>query len=217
MGDFFESYVKLLRNTQPVLSEEYISNGYVTAIIWGVVMAGLVIFATVATKTSLGKGIVTAIFQIVGSVGAHLYVVGYSKTVFMAEIKAPANELDQAIADFYAEQIPHMLMLIAGFALCLVGVIMMLIFGVAMMKKKPKVCGVFVLIISILRLAFIQPINTFHMYEKATEASQVAWNGVYYGIAVACAVLVGITGLCHLLKKKPAEAPSEVSDETSAD
>ena len=217
MGNFFDSYVKLLRNTQPVLSEEYVSNGYVTAIIWGVVMAALVIFATVATKTSLGKGIVTAIFQIVGAVGAHLYVVGYSKTVFMAEIKAPANELDQAIADFYAEQIPHMLMLIAGFVLCLVGVIMMLIFGVAMMKKKPKVCGVFVLIISILRLAFIQPINTFHMFEKATEASQVAWDVVYYGIAVVCAVLVGITGLCHLLKKKPAETPSEVSDETSAD
>ena len=211
MNGFFESFVKFLRNTQPELSEEYVSRGYVTAVIWGVVMAALVIFATVATKTKLGKGIVTAIFQIIGSVGAHLCVIGYSKMVMMAEIKAPADQLDQAIADFYAEQIPLMGLYFLGFALCLAGVILMLIFSVSMMKKAPKICGVFALILSILRLAVIQPVNSFHMLEKATEASQLAWDGFYYTVAVLSAVLVGVTGLVHLLKK-PAKQPVAESD-----
>lgn len=209
------SFLEFLRNTQPVLSEEYISGGYVTAIICGALMAALVIFAAVATKTSLGKGIVTAIFQIVGSVGAHMSVVGYSKMVLMAEIKAPADKLDQAVADFYAEQIPLIALYLIGLALCLAGMILMLIFSVSMMKKKPKVFGVLALVLSILRLAVVQPVNNFHMLKKATEASQVAWDGFYYAVALLSALLFGTLGLVQLLKKPqgtPA-APTENAEE----
>ena len=204
-GNFFDYFIDCLRNTQPELSEEYVSSGYSAAVIFGLVLAGFVVFSTIAMKTKLSKGIVTAIFQVIGSVGSHLCVVGYSKMVMFAEIRAPQNQIDQAVADFYAEQIPLMLMYLIGFALTLVGVILMLVYVIPFLKVNPKVCGVFALVISILRIAFIQPINTFHVIEKATEADQVAWNGFYRFMALVPAILVGVVGLVTMLKRIKAE------------
>ena len=163
------------------------------------------IFSTIATKGKLGKGIVTAIFQVIGSIGAHMYVAGFGKMQIFAIITAPENQLDQAVADFYAEQIPYILLYLFGFMLYLAGVILMLVYVIPFLKKQPKVCGVFALIITILRIVVIQPFNMYHMFEQATEATQKSWDVFYILFSMLPAILVSVVGLITMLKKPSEE------------
>ncbi len=213
-----EALVEIMKKMQPELSEEYISQGYGRAILIGVIMAALVIFATITTKQAKGLGITAGILQIAGALGAHLWVVYFSRMEMLKKITAPTQEqLDQMVSDYYAENIPKILLYCLGMVLVILAAVMLLIFTLKLMKVRPKILSVFAFILVLLRLVFFAPINTFNLLSQATEATQRSWDIVTIVIAIIPALLVGVVGLVSLIGKTPAmpEAPAVTAEESS--
>lgn len=212
-----EALVEVMKKLQPDLSEEYVSSGYDRALLIGAIMAALVIFTAIATKKAKGFGIVTGIMQLVGALGAHLWIVNFSSMEMMKKIVASSQDkIDQMVSDYYAENIPKILLYLLGIALFVTAAIMLIVFIIKVMKCGPKVCGIFALILAIARLAFFPPINSMNVLKQATEATQTSWDGVTATVAIINVVLVALIGVFALCKKKPDSAAlTSAEDEIS--
>ena len=82
-----------------------------------------------------------------------------------------------------------------------------------MLKVKPKVFGIFALILHIVKFLFIAPVNTFTPIITniaATEAAQKSQDTLVYAMVLIPLVLVAISGLIAMIKR--AKTPVAVAE-----
>ena len=186
-------------------SEEITKNLLPTAIIFGVLISALLIFAAFASK----KGRVITFFaaiptlavtvlgpkyaELFHTVEAVKYVYGYSD----AEINAKLEE-------YYASLIPYYLFIIL-FSLCtILSLIFTIILCVKVMKATPKVFGIFALIITIMRYIFISPVPIISSLINggATISGQQTQLLIYYASFLVPALLLATGALIRLISPK---------------
>ena len=221
--DFIETYQQVISRMQIQLSEEYISSSLTTAIIIGVIACALIIFTAIISKKSVGFGVVAGIFALIGSIGNHFAVVYFHSTEFFKIITATGSNtsdaydnLNEALAEYYAEQLPRMGIYVVANMLILAGWIMSLIFIIKMLKVKPKVFGVFALIIHILRyvaVASTDAITPVLTQGPITEAIQKSQDFKVYLMTLLPLALVAIAALINMAKSKKAPAAPEAAPE----
>ncbi len=226
--DFFETYMEVLARMQIPLSEEYISSSLTTAIIVGVIACALIIFTAVMSKKSLGLGIVAGIFAIIGSIGNHLAVVYFHTTEFFKVIFATGSNTSDAydnlmdsLSQYYAEQLPKMGLYVLGNMLVMAAWILSLIFIIKMLKVKPKVFGIFALILHIIRYIAVAPMDAITPIlgtVPVTEAIQKSQDLKVYAMTLLPLVLVAIVSLIYRIKssKAPVAAPAAPAEPVEA-
>ena len=223
---------KIFHLIQTPLSEEYVSSSLVSAIVVGLVACALIIFTAIASKRALGMGITAGIFAIIGSVANHFSVVYFHSTVFIKTIYAegPAGsdlqgQLDSALADFYAENLPKMFIYMAASALVFAAWVVTLVFLFKVLKIKPKAagltCGIIALLLHVGKLLFAGSVNTITPIlteTPVTEAIQKSQDGLVYTMTLLPLVLAAIAGLVSLIvrcakgKSAVAEAAAPVAE-----
>ena len=215
-----ESLEKLFSLIQIPLTEEYISSSLTSAIVVGIIACALIIFASIASKKALGLGITAGIFAIIGSIANHFSVVYFHTTTFVVTEKfigSSQTEVDQMASDFVenymTENLPKMIFYVLASAVVFVAWIVTLIFIIKMLKVKPKVFGIFALILHIVKFLFIAPVNTFTPIltnVAATEAAQKSQDTLVYAMVLIPLVLVAISGLIAMIKR--AKTPVAVAE-----
>ena len=204
---------KIFHLIQTPLSEEYVSSSLISAIVVGLVACALIIFTAIASKRALGMGITAGIFAIIGSVANHFSVVYFHSTVFVETIYAegPAGsdlqgQLDSALADFYAENLPKMLIYMVASALVFAAWVVTLVFLFKVLKIKPKAagltCGIIALLLHVGKLLFAGSVNTITPIlteTPVTEAIQKSQDGLVYTMTLLPLVLAAIAGLVALI------------------
>ena len=183
MGKFVDIFGKL----QADLSSEYLKNAMIMACVFGVVFFALILVVAIKYKKARGFGITTAIFQLLGAIGAALYVKGFhtlelvQKGVGSTEEEALKN-LGDAVTSALIDMIPFFV----GSILILLAWIFGLIYIVKIKSECLKVLGIFALILQILRYVFISPISFSGMFSGGmTEAAQASQDKVYF---IACLI-----------------------------
>lgn len=215
-----ESLEKLFSLIQIPLTEEYISSSLTSAIVVGIIACALIIFTSIASKKALGLGITAGIFAIIGSIANHFSVVYFHTTTFVVTEKfvgSSQTEVDQMASDFVenymTENLPKMIFYVLASAVVFVAWIVTLIFIIKMLKVKPKVFGIFALILHIVKFLFIAPVNTFTPIltnVAATEAAQKSQDTLVYAMVLIPLVLVAIAGLIAMIKR--AKTPVAVAE-----
>lgn len=223
---------KIFHLIQTPLSEEYVSSSLVSAIVVGLIACALIIFTAIASKRALGIGITAGIFAIIGSVANHFSVVYFHSTVFVKTIYAegPAGsdlqgQLDSALADFYAENLPKMVIYMVASALVFAAWVVTLVFLFKVLKIKPKAagltCGIIALLLHVGKLLFAGSVNTITPIlteTPVTEAIQKSQDGLVYTMTLLPLVLAAIAGLVSLIvrcakgKSAVAEAAAPVAE-----
>ena len=219
-----EQLEKIFSLIQTNLSEEYISSSLTSAIVVGLIACALIIFTAVASKKSLGLGITAGIFAIIGSVANHFSVVYFHSTIFVETIYAegPAGsdlqgQLNSALADFYAENLPKMIIYMVASALVFAAWVVTLIFIIKALKIKPKAagltCGIIALLLHIGKLLFVGSVNTFTPIlndTRVTEAMQASQDKLVYAMTLIPLLIVAVAGLVALIKRP--KAPEAVAE-----
>jgi hypothetical protein len=211
---------KLFSLIQIPLSEEYISSSLASAIVVGIIACALIIFTAIASKKALGLGITAGIFAIIGSVANHFSVVYFHSTVFVKTIYAEGpqgsdlqGQLNSALTDYYAENLPKMIAYMLASAFVFAAWVVILIFVARMMNVKPKVFGIFALILHIIRFVCVASVNVITPIitnTAVTEAAQKSQDSLVYAMTLIPLVLVAIAGLIALIKR--AKAPAAVAE-----
>ena len=227
--DQLENIFKLI---QTPLSEEYVSSSLTSAIVVGLIACALIIFTAIASKKALGMGITAGIFAIIGSVANHFSVVYFHSTVFVKTIYAegPAGsdlqgQLDSALADFYAENLPKMVIYMVASALVFAAWVVTLVFLFKVLKIKPKAagltCGIIALLLHVGKFLFAGSVNTITPIlteTPVTEAIQMSQDSLVYTMTLAPLALAAIAGLVSLIvrcakgKSAVAEAAAPVAE-----
>lgn len=215
-----ETLEKLFSLIQIPLTEEYISSSLTFAIVVGLIACALIVFASIASKKSLGLGITAGIFAIIGSIANHFSVVYFHTTTFAVSEKfvgSSLTEADQMASDFLenymTENLPKMFIYMAASALVLAAWVVTLIFIIKMLKVKPKLLGIFALILHIGKFLFVSPVNTLTPIltnVAATEATQKSQDTLVYATVLIPLVLIAIAGLIAMIKRT--KTPAAVAE-----
>lgn len=217
--DFIKMYEEMFALIQIPLSEEYISSSLSSAIIVGLIACALIVFTAISSKKSLGLGVVAGIFAIIGSVANHFAVVYFHSTVFFKTIIVQGTvgsdlqgQLNDAMLEHYAENLPKMGIYLLANLLLLAGWVLSLIFIIKMIKLKPKVLGIFALVLHIIRyllFASVDMISPIVSNSAAVEAIQKSQDIKVYAMTLIPLILVAIAGLVTMIKNSKTPAPVE--------
>lgn len=215
-----EQLEKIFSLVQTPLSEEYISSSLTSAIVVGLIACALIIFSAIAAKRGLGIGIVAGIFAIIGSIANHFYVVYFHTTTFVvnetflgSSVEDANQQASEFLENYMTENLPKMIIYVVSSALIFASVVVALIFIIKMAKVKPRVFGIFAIILHIVRFLFVAPVDLFTPIltnTATTEALQKRQDTITYVMFLLPLVLVAIAALIALIKRATAPVVAAV-------
>ncbi len=206
---FSDSYLlDFYDNLQIELSDTYINNSTVLAIIVGILCAGLIIATAFLNKKGRAYAIIAGIMQIAGVYAmqkmAHTFM---ELELFRVVTGTSENDVYNKVNDFYMESLIEMIPYVLLSWVVLAAWVLTLVFIIKSMKLKPKILPVFGLITHIVRYVFILPFPLIQaFFEPVTEQMQKNTDILNYIFTLIPFVLVFIAGLLTFLKSKKTNA-----------
>ena len=218
---FSETFAKL--QIQGGFPEEFSSKLTTTAIVFGLLAVACCIVVAIANKKCRGMGIVAAIFNFFNAILTPAFIKSFHNTEFFkveyitGSSQAEVDKLvDEFYAEYFAENIPGMIMISLASVMMLLSFVFTLILILKCMKGlKIKLLSIFALIITILRYLFIGPID----YVKpliaggATIETQMSQTNLYFVAILLPLVMIAVSGIVTLATKKKTPAVVEVAAE----
>ena len=174
------------------------------AMIFGIIISVLLIFAAFASKRGQVIGVFAGVSNFACALMVPKYIEAFHTMVFVKYVYGYSQaELDMKLAEYYKEQLPKILMLFAFSIVAILAFVFTLILCIKIMKGCCKICGIFALIITILRYVCISPIS--YLKPILSEAgvtfeSQLSQLKIYFIAALIPAILLAISGLVALIK-----------------
>ena len=233
MGSTSNVFTDMMEKFYLRLSEEYLESSWTAALIIGFLAFGFTLTAAICIKKGRVLGIITAITQLIGVLGARMSVVNFAntkwfvqKTIIGSSSADVQNQMNQFMQDYYGEVIPRMIWLAIGGALMTFSMIMLLVYIVGLMKVRPKVLPILGLVMIIVRFLFVAPINYFGMLMGNTtgielmDAAQASWDKINYVVILIPVILIALQGIIYLFtskKKAPETAPAAAEATESAE
>ncbi len=203
-ADFFS-------NIQIELSEEYITSSTTTAVIVGIIAAVCIIASAFLMKKNRALGIVAGIFEVVGvycaQKMAHLFM---DLELFRVVTGSNQSEVNDKLADFYADSFKQMLPYMFCSFLVLAAWVITLVFIIKSMKVRPKLFPVFALILHIIRYLCVSPIPFVNaLFGEITEDVLRSVDLLNYAAAILPFALLLIGVIIFAAKSKKSADASE--------
>lgn len=216
--DFFEAYIetykRMLENLHiEGLSESYIQSSTRLSWIFGIAIAVMILVAVFVSKKEYALGIITAIFQVLSAVGMQkgLHILLQTDLTHVEYITGSSQaEVDQLVSEYQRGALMNFMPVFLGMIAFFVAWVLLLVFIIKCMKYRPKVLGVFALLVHIIRFIAIGPFNTFAIaIGPLTEEMQKKQDLLFLGSTLLATLLIMIPCLVHGLSKKRTEAVAE--------
>lgn len=201
---FLEKYLDLV---QIELSAEYVKNAFILAAICGLCFFGLFLIIALKIRNCRRLGIVAAIAQFFGAIGAAMNVVGFHKHDFMSDLPGTPGNPDETVGDILLSKIYEFLgsptIGAVGGVLIFFGWVLVLIYMVKIREEVFFYLGMVAIVIHFLRFVFvntkdISPTKLINS-DYATEADQIAQDYFFFA---CCAIPYILFFIAFLLRKK---------------
>ena len=185
-----------------------------TAIVWAIVFLAATVFVALTVKRGTAIGIASGIVNALSIALTPKYLESFHELEFFKTIYGTADELDDLVAEYYAQQIPKMITFYAVTFLMLAGFILGLVFIIKNLSASPKIVAIIALVLQIVRYVFIAPIKYTAMFTGSiTIEEQISQANTYYIFTVLPALLLVVLAVIALVNKgkgtaAPVEAPA---------
>ncbi len=224
-SEFFKSFTETFSKfqIQGGFPEEYSSKLTTMAIIFGLLAVACCVVVAIANKKCRAMGIVAAIFNFLSAILTPSFIKFFHNTPFFkieyitGSSQAEVDKLvDEFYAEYFAETIPGMILSSVASVMMLLAFVFTLILIIQCMKAfKPKVLGIFALLITILRYLFVGPIDYIKplLQNGATVETQMSQTVLYFVAITLPLILIAIGGIIAIAKKGQTPAVIEVAAE----
>ncbi len=212
-SEFFKAFTETFSKfqIQGGFPEEYSSKLTTMAIIFGLLAVACCVVVAIANKKCRAMGIVAAIFNFLSAILTPSFIKFFHNTPFFkieyitGSSQAEVDKLvEEFYAEYFAETIPGMILSSVASVMMLLAFVFTLILIIKCMKVfKPKVLGIFALLITILRYLCVGPIDYVKplLQDGATVEMQMSQASLYFVSVILPLVLIAIGGIIAMAKK----------------
>ena len=212
--DFFTDFFKKIQI--PYYTDEITATFTTKAVVFGIIIAALCVFAAFAAKEAKVTGIIAGIANFASALLIPHYIgVFHSIEMYKEFYGYSQSDIQQQMSEYYMSLIPDLITLSLASTLMIVAIVFTAILAARLMKVIPKVFGVFAIIVTIVRYLFISPVPiiTPMLSGGATIDGQTSHLTLYFVSVLIPVLLLAIGALIKLLK--PAKAEPAVEGEAA--
>ncbi len=212
---YYEAYSQTMSENLR-LDDTYILLSWVATILLAVLAFALTLFAAIAIKRARPLGVIVALAQPIGIVAATNVVLSYAKvdlSVLNLRVTSTVSQSDAMtklytkMGEVFIEKVfPQMIENYFWSAVLGIVTIITIVYFILLFKPAGKACAIIAMILTTVRLFFINPIEMFSvLLNSPSQTIQGLWDVVFRFILILPLLLIAIQGIVNLVSNAKAK------------